>query len=292
MSVASSFFTEFQKTLHTRAESAFLDQSGIILRHRKKPIMLQPQQPERDPKRNAVLLLLGVVLVGGSLGLLSSLFVRSRCNGSDSSLVDVVLYGESLCPDCRHMVLDIIEPMLRNELGTLMSLRYVAYGNVKKTGSAKGGSANTNIQCQHGDKECLMNRYINCAQNDGVGSAEKESWFPYVACLAEDLAVLRDNSTYQERADECARKTGFSSAAMQRCAEGMQGNTLEVWAGEETESLTPKHTFVPWMTVNGIAIGSDYDNLDRYICAAVSGGSKGETLPPCKELRQELKHQF
>jgi len=35
------------------------------------------------------------------------------------------------------------------------------------------------------------------------------------------------------------------------CAQGAEGNSLEHEMGVKTESLSPSHTFVPWIVVNG-----------------------------------------
>lgn len=68
--------------------------------------------------------------------------------------------------------------------------------------------------------------------------------------------------------DACAEQSGFDAATLTTCAEGEAGAALERVAGEETEALSPKHTFVPWIVVNGVPLGSDFENLDRYVCAA------------------------
>jgi hypothetical protein len=72
--------------------------------------------------------------------------------------VEVNFYGESLCPDCQHMVMDVLSPIFENGISNLMKLRYVASGNVRNTSSGS-------LQCQHGPSECKFNRYINCAQH-------------------------------------------------------------------------------------------------------------------------------
>lgn len=178
----------------------------------------------------------------------------------DGLKVKVDFYGESLCPDCRHMAVDVLQPLFDNGISELMELRYVAYGNVR--GNPEDASS---LKCQHGEKECLYNRYINCAQDEeGGGSRDQNVWFPYIKCLAENLGGI------DSRANSCAKEAGLSATKIEGCAHGERGRELEKEAGLETTSLVPKHTFVPWMVVNGVAIGSDYDNLDRYICAVAA----------------------
>lgn len=52
---------------------------------------------------------------------------------------------------------------------------------------------------------------------------------------------------------------------------------LQKWAGEETANLKPPHSYVPWVTVNGIPLGGAYEQLQTFICAAYLG----ERYGPC-----------
>jgi hypothetical protein len=40
----------------------------------------------------------------------------------DGALVEVGFYGESLCPDCQHMVRDVLQPLFDNKVASLMDL--------------------------------------------------------------------------------------------------------------------------------------------------------------------------
>jgi interferon gamma-inducible protein 30 len=150
-------------------------------------------------------------------------------------LVQMDFYGESMCPDCRHMVLDVLDPLFKNGVSKLFNLRYVAYGNVQGDPSVKGEE----ISCQHGPKECLYNRYINCVQ-DMLGH-DQDKWFPYVSCMAENMRELDD------RAPDCAAAVGLKADDVAACARGPDGDRFELEAGVETGSLEPKHKFVPWV---------------------------------------------
>ena len=92
-------------------------------------------------------------------------------------LVQVDFYGESLCPDCQHMVLDILAPMFDNGIADFMNLTYIAYGNVKENVQDDG-----KIQCQHGPVECRFNRYINCAQNE---KHNQKDWYVVSVSIME-----------------------------------------------------------------------------------------------------------
>lgn len=170
-------------------------------------------------------------------------------------LVQVDFYGESLCPDCRHMVIDVLQPLFSNGVSKLMDLRYIAYGNVK--GDLTKGEK---ISCQHGADECKYNRYINCAQK--LLDHDQDKWFPYVLCMAEEMTTLAND------ADTCAEKVGLKGSDVSDCAEGAEGDELELEAAKETGALKPKHTFVPWVVVNGVPLGGAFEDLERYVCSS------------------------
>lgn len=127
-----------------------------------------------------------------------------------------------------------IDIVLKTHIPTLITptplLRYVAYGKVKDG------------QCQHGPRECLFNRYINCAQEL---HSQQRDWFPYVQCLAGDLAHIED------KAPGCASARGWRHADLEACATGSKGQALELVAGQATQRLEPKLTNVPWVRAGG-----------------------------------------
>ncbi|KDD75690.1 hypothetical protein H632_c547p0 [Helicosporidium sp. ATCC 50920] len=172
---------------------------------------------------------------------------RTVMTRSNDGLIHVDFYGESLCPDCRHNVLDVLDPMFENGIAKNMKLRYIAYGKVRDG------------KCQHGELECKYNRYINCAQDLWP---RQEEWFPYVKCLAKDLQNI------DAMAADCAVAQHWNPKDLDSCAQGDRGAKLEQEAGQATTSLEPKLTFVPWVIVNGVLLGQDFENLARYVCAA------------------------
>lgn len=52
---------------------------------------------------------------------------------------------------------------------------------------------------------------------------------------------------------------------------GDMGVDLEVAAAAATAALDPPHIYVPWVTVNGIAVGQGYQFLLTFVCAAYNG---------------------
>ena len=65
--------------------------------------------------------------------------------------------GESLCPDCAAFTTDILDPVYRSKLRDIVDLDYVGWGNAKNS-SGK-------VECQHGPRECKLNKALNCAQH-------------------------------------------------------------------------------------------------------------------------------
>lgn len=78
----------------------------------------------------------------------------------------------------------------------------------------------------------------------------------------------------EDNADQCATGTGFDPKALSECSANEEGADLEAQAALETKALNPKHTFVPWVVVDGIALGSDFENLNRYVCVLTPSESR------------------
>ncbi|PSC74983.1 Gamma-interferon-inducible lysosomal thiol reductase [Micractinium conductrix] len=188
------------------------------------------------------------------------------------SKVRVDFYGESLCPDCQHMVRDVLEPMFETGVAAVMDLRYVAFGNVRN-------NSDGTFAYQHGPAEGKYNRHILCAQHRHPGQDE---WFPYVKCLADNMRALDSKAT------GCAEERGWDTAQIGGCAEGEEGKGLEQAAAEATWALHPKHNFVPWMVVNGAPIGALYDQLQMFVCAASPVEGRPEA---CYSLPERMQHQ-
>ncbi|GAB4824182.1 hypothetical protein N2152v2_011228 [Parachlorella kessleri] len=177
---------------------------------------------------------------------------------SKGKRVEVDVYGESLCPDTTHAIVDVIGPLFTNGIASIMKLHYYAYGKVRETESG--------LQCQHGPLECKMNRYLNCAQELHPGN--QSDWYRYAAC------VHRAGRQIEERASGgCAEERGWDTKELNDCALGELGDKLERKAQKETKELG-KLSFVPWILVNDVAIGYDFEPLAKYICTAYSGPSR------------------
>ncbi len=65
------------------------------------------------------------------------------------------------------------------------------------------------------------------------------------------------------------------------CSAGDLGVELEVEAATATAVLDPPHVYVPWVTVNDVAIGQGYQFLLTFVCAAYTG-NRCDTRPCCR----------
>ena len=82
--------------------------------------------------------------------------LRTSVQDAAAAAVRVTFIGESLCPDCAAFATDILDPIYSGDLKEIVHLDYVGWGNAKNNSGT--------IECQHGPRECKLNRALNCAQ--------------------------------------------------------------------------------------------------------------------------------
>lgn len=58
---------------------------------------------------------------------------------------------------------------------------------------------------------------------------------------------------------------------------GAKGDALERAASDRTNSLVPKHTYVPWLVVEGIPLLDGYAHLQKFICLALPADTRWGT---------------
>ena len=71
--------------------------------------------------------------------------------------------------------------------------------------------------------------------------------------------------------EACAGKAGLEGQAVLECASGSQGDQLEAAVAAATAALHPAHTYVPWVVLNWLPLGSLHDCLAYFVCAAYQG---------------------
>lgn len=94
--------------------------------------------------------------------------LQNNFQDTDPPAVRVEFIGESLCPDCAAFTTDILDPVYRSGLKSIVDLEYIAWGNAKNTSGAP--------ECQHGPRECKLNKALNCAQHYSRYLLEVQGW--------------------------------------------------------------------------------------------------------------------
>ena len=90
---------------------------------------------------------------------------------------------------------------------------------------------------------------------------------------------------------QCAKLDIPTSAydSFLHCGKGHVGNALEGAMGQRTAALNPKHTFVPWVTFNGV--GSEtisYDAINDLVKSVCHFYTGPEKCPPTNTFDEEF----
>merc|ERR1712224_65655 len=174
--------------------------------------------------------------------------------------------SESLCPGCAQFGSgDLYNAMFK--WMPAMDLKLVVYGN------AKYDNASDAYSCQHGPEECYMNAFEDCL----LYYANEErldvwDYYLFFKC-ADDVVVERyPNVTgiSEIMINTCAAKLppGITAQKLDACAKGPLGQQLIGEARAETDALIPKHTYVPWVTIDDKPIYNNLSNISAEICVA------------------------
>lgn len=73
-------------------------------------------------------------------------------------------------------------------------------------------------------------------------------------------------------------------AAVKTCAAGADGDALETAAADDTAALAPKPSFVPWVTVDGAALGPGCGDTGRYLCVAAAARGAARLPAVCEAV--------
>jgi len=175
----------------------------------------------------------------------------------DAKPVEVVLFLESLCPDCKEFITNQLFPTwMLPGLSNIFDLKLVPYGNAREI--QKGGS--WVFTCQHGPNECQLNQIETCALNlYSFGSV-----FYFIHCIESSNDPLG-------AAEACANSYFLDWNAILQCSNSSSGNDLEHQMAVVTESLAPPHQYVPWVTVDGEHSTDAENNFLSTVCNAYTG---------------------
>ncbi|CAH2102611.1 unnamed protein product [Euphydryas editha] len=180
----------------------------------------------------------------------------------DDNMVDVKLYYECHCPDCKRFDKNEFGPAVE-KLSRYLNIETYPYGNaqtIENNGMLK-------FKCQHGPAECYGNKLHACAidyfQNTTTAVLFNICMMGYDEGLgSNDLA-----------ADRCALSMSVQSKYIKACARGERGSELLKYYGEESKKAN--FSYVPYILINGQL--SDGTNFLRDVCAQFH-----VLPPPCR----------
>jgi interferon gamma-inducible protein 30 len=176
-----------------------------------------------------------------------------------SSVVDVAVYYESMCPDSQQFVQEQLLPTY-SQLQDYMNVELIPYGNAH----TQGQPDHYTFTCQHGPEECYGNMvqtcYINLVNNT-------ESRIKFVNCAF--------NFPNQRKIINSCIESKELRRLVKKCTTSSLGLNLENQMAKKTDALDPPHTFIPWITINGKG-GRDLtdkacDDFMSVLCDAITG---------------------
>jgi interferon, gamma-inducible protein 30 len=187
---------------------------------------------------------------------------------------------ESYCPDCQDFISSALTTtMAAAGVMEVMNFTMVPYGN------AKTSKWTGKITCQHGEQECVGNMIETCIihHNPGV-----HKYFPAIQCMEHT------GGSPVDQAEKCCKSNNIDWDQVKTCYTGDEGKQLEKEMAAETDALSPAHTMVPWVVVNGKPLDNP-DSILQSVCDAYTGtkptgcSSLAETKTEKPERRSNLK---
>merc|ERR1719163_1768847 len=164
------------------------------------------------------------------------------------------------------MLNQVSEVWTTPELRAQVELRLFPYGNAAVSKSGK-------VECQHGPVECRGNVVEACGMQH-LGWSDNR-FMPYIECLEQEL----DNNIAPDDAlKQCAYLIHDKAfvASMQTCVAGSEGADLV----KKMAAATPKHTYVPWVQVNGAHSEDAENDLVGLVCKQMSGAKPKQCTEP------------
>ena len=124
---------------------------------------------------------------------------------SDKLQIDV--YAESLCPDCREFVTGQLEIAFNTaNISEIVDINVWPYGNAREN---QVGSA-YNFTCQHGAEECAGNLMETCA----LYKLDNHDYLNFFICLETQIS---ESGTFAVAGPICAQKVNVDFSDIQSC---------------------------------------------------------------------------
>lgn len=192
-----------------------------------------------------------------------------RARSEDAAPVNVTVYIESLCPDCKNFIKKMLYPTWKTLESTgIMNLELVPYGNAQETPVGD----QWNFTCQHGPQECWGNLLESCT----LHFEKFPTAFEIIHCAEVSLYPI---DAYQK----CVTDFGGDYDQIHDCAKGSLGNKLEHEMALKTEALDPPHNYVPWVTVNGVHTEDMEKAAEKNLLSLVCTTYQGQPPEECQQ---------
>jgi interferon gamma-inducible protein 30 len=200
---------------------------------------------------------------------------------SKNEKLQLTIYYEALCPDCQEFLTNDFYREVYLQFGDFIKFELVPYGNAK--------NEDGKITCQHGEKECAINKYHSCVLH------YMPEPIPFIVCME---ARIQDGSDLQKAAEKCYYTFHVQPHVADQvihCANGDFGDKLQQQDAKRTaESWPDQHKHVPWLVFNNVSLESQQfliSGLPVAICELYYGdrapghckglGSNSRTLNGC-----------
>lgn len=179
---------------------------------------------------------------------------------SNANPVEITLYYEALCPYCRNFIRGQLYPTFLKLRGTgILKVKLFAHGNAAESWDGQ----RWNYRCQHGTRECDLNRFTTCTANQ----LTDDELVPFVYCL--------ENNPRVEDGKKCLQEVGGDWLGGYECFNSDLGYSLQHEIAVKQKALSPRLRFVPWILVNGYhddnVQGAVQRNMLSYVCNAYRG---------------------
>ncbi|CAO1361233.1 unnamed protein product [Diamesa tonsa] len=211
----------------------------------------------------AILLLIAVWIIYSNFSdysrnrLLEDEFEFARKKGVP---VNVAVYYEVLCPDSKNFIIKQLQASYI-KAPKLIEIEFFPYGKATTNTNSDGSLS---FDCQHGPTECEGNMIHACSIE---AIHDTKTRLDMVACM------IRDNRNPKESFNRCSKEYTIDVETIQKCYSGLHGAELLKIAGQATDALRPKATFIPTVTLDGQQFrqASILKDLLHEVCKVATG---------------------
>ncbi|KAK8720598.1 hypothetical protein OTU49_013215 [Cherax quadricarinatus] len=177
----------------------------------------------------------------------------------------VEVYYEALCPDSRYFIMKQLTPAYEN-LHEIMKVALIPYGKARTI--EKDGKLS--FECQHGPLECKANMVHACVTNVVKDEGKQ---------LAIIHCMIDKNDVPMKVGQKCVEKHGENWDDVKSCVVSEKGSSIMKHMGDMTNSLEPRVSFIPTITVDRSQHDQKHilQDLHKVLCKRY----KGPKLPSC-----------